>query len=465
MADWKLKQNMLKAMCLLLALCGVLTLHIIYISVFKADELAENPLNQRTSAMQKEVLRGRIMTADGKVLAENLPEGGRNYPWGEAAASVTGYNGENIGGAGLEAHRNMELMGMSRDFSRLGPVAQLLQADKGNDLVTTIDSRAQEAAYEALSGSRGAAVVLDAQTGAILAMVSTPAYDPNFVESDWQHLRDREDSPLLNRAVQGLYPPGSTIKPLVAAAALGENVTDEKEVFDCSGRLELADGSSIGEYQGEVHGQIDLKEALAESCNVTFGALGLRLGGRKLGKYFENFGFQQEIGGEILMAGSHLPEFDSLGQGDLAQTAIGQSSLLVTPMHMALMASAFANDGNIMKPYLVQKVVSSKGIVMENTRPEKWCSALEPSLAAIIDNYMEQVVQGGTGTAAAVRGIRVTGKTGTAENASGEDHAWFIGSAQLPSRKIAFAIIVENGGSGGRAAAPIARQIVESMSE
>ena len=465
MADWKLKQNMLKAMCLLLALCGVLTLHIIYISVFKADELAENPLNQRTSAMQKEVLRGRIMTADGKVLAENLPEGGRNYPWGEAAASVTGYNGENIGGAGLEAHRNMELMGMSRDFSRLGPVAQLLQADKGNDLETTIDSHAQEAAYEALSGTRGAAVVLDVKTGAILAMVSTPAYDPNFVESDWQHLRDREDSPLLNRAVQGLYPPGSTVKPLVAAAALGEKVTDEKEVFNCSGRLELLGGSYIGEYQGEVHGQVDLKEALAESCNVTFGALGLRLGGRKLGKYFENFGFQQEIGGEILMAGSHLPEFDSLGQGDLAQTAIGQSSLLVTPMHMALMASAFANDGNIMKPYLVQKVVSSKGIVMENTRPEKWCSALEPSLAAIIDNYMAQVVQRGTGTAAAVKGIKVTGKTGTAENASGEDHAWFIGSAQLPNRKIAFAIIVENGGSGGRAAAPIARQIVESMSE
>ena len=465
MADWKLKQNMLKAMCLLLALCGVLTLHIIYISVFKADELAENPLNQRTSAMQKEVLRGRIMTADGKVLAENLPEGGRNYPWGEAAASVTGYNGENIGGAGLEAHRNMELMGMSRDFSRLGPVAQLLQADKGNDLETTIDSHAQEAAYEALSGTRGAAVVLDVKTGAILAMVSTPAYDPNFVESDWQHLRDREDSPLLNRAVQGLYPPGSTVKPLVAAAALGEKVTDEKEVFNCSGRLELSGGSYIGEYQGEVHGQVDLKEALAESCNVTFGALGLRLGGRKLGKYFENFGFQQEIGGEILMAGSHLPEFDSLGQGDLAQTAIGQSSLLVTPMHMALMASAFANDGNIMKPYLVQKVVSSKGIVMENTRPEKWCSALEPSLAAIIDNYMAQVVQRGTGTAAAVRGIKVTGKTGTAENASGEDHAWFIGSAQLPNRKIAFAIIVENGGSGGRAAAPIARQIVESMIE
>lgn len=465
MADWKLKQNMLRAMGLLLVLCAVLVLHIVYISVFQADELAGNPLNQRTAAVQREVLRGRILTSDGKVLAENLPEGGRSYPWGEAAAAITGYNGENIGGAGLEAHRNMELMGRSRDFSRLGPVAQLLQADKGNDLETTIDSRAQDAAYEALSGSRGAAVVLDAKTGAILALVSTPAYDPNLVEADWQLLRGREDSPLLNRAVQGLYPPGSTIKPLTAVAALGEKVTDEREIFNCSGSLKLADGSSIGEYQGEVHGQVNLEEALAESCNVAFGGLGLRLGGRKLGKYFEDFGFPQEIGGEILMTKAHLPDFALLGQGELAQTAIGQASLLVTPMHMALMASAFANGGIIMKPYLVQKVVSPQGMVMENTRPEKWRTAMEPSLAAVIDSYMEQVVQRGTGTAAAVRGLRVTGKTGTAENASGEDHAWFIGSARLPERTIAFAIIVENGGSGGRAAAPIARQIVESMNK
>lgn len=465
MADWKLKQNMLRAMGLLLVLCAVLVLHIVYISVFQADELAGNPLNQRTAAVQREVLRGRILTSDGKVLAENLPEGGRSYPWGEAAAAITGYNGENIGGAGLEAHRNMELMGRSRDFSRLGPVAQLLQADKGNDLETTIDSRAQDAAYEALSGSRGAAVVLDAKTGAILALVSTPAYDPNLVEADWQLLRGREDSPLLNRAVQGLYPPGSTIKPLTAVAALGEKVTDEREIFNCSGSLKLADGSSIGEYQGEVHGQVNLEEALAESCNVAFGGLGLRLGGRKLGKYFEVFGFPQEIGGEILMTKAHLPDFALLGQGELAQTAIGQASLLVTPMHMALMASAFANGGIIMKPYLVQKVVSPQGMVMENTRPEKWRTAMEPSLAAVIDSYMEQVVQRGTGTAAAVRGLRGTGKTGTAENASGEDHAWFIGSARLPERTIAFAIIVENGGSGGRAAAPIARQIVESMNK
>ena len=150
MADWKLKRNMLRAMALLLLLCGVLALNVIYISVFKAEEVAENPLNQRTAALQREIVRGKIVTADGQVLAETATDGVRTYPWGEAAASVTGYKGENIGGAGLEAHRNLELMGMSKDFSRLGPISQLLQADKGNDLVTTIDSRAQKAAYKAV---------------------------------------------------------------------------------------------------------------------------------------------------------------------------------------------------------------------------------------------------------------------------------------------------------------------------
>ncbi len=463
MPDWKLKKQILQAMSLLLVLCGVLGIYVIYLSTVKAEEAVENPLNHRMAAAQDDIIRGSIKTADGEILAETTPEGKRLYPWGEAAAVVTGYNGEKIGGAGLEAHRNIDLLGSSADLNRLGPLAQLFQSPRGNDIETTIDSRAQRAAYEALEGSRGAVVVLDARTGAILAMASTPTYDPNHIEEDWQGLKGAEESPLLNRTVQGMYPPGSTIKPLVAEAALGEGITDEKEIFDCQGALELQDGSSIREYHGEVHGRVNLEQAMAESCNVTFGSLGLRLGGKKLHKAFEAFGFNQELGGEIVMAKSHLPDFEKLGQGDLAQSAIGQASLLVTPLHMALMASGFANSGDIMKPYLVQKVISPKGIVLESARPAKWRSAMDPSLAAVIDAYMEQVVKSGTGTAASVKGVRVTGKTGTAENSSGQDHAWFIGSAQLPKRKIAFAIIVENGGSGGRTAAPIARQIIQSM--
>ena len=163
------------------------------------------------------------------------------------------------------------------------------------------------------------------------------------------------------------------------------------------------------------------------------------------------------------MTKSHFPEFGKLSAGDQAQTAIGQSALLVTPMHMALLADAFAHGGTIMKPYLVQEIVTPGGTVLQETRPSVWLKATTPQMAATIDSYMEDVVTKGTGTAAKVSGVRVTGKTGTAENAAGRDHAWFIGSAELPARKIVFAVLVENAGGGGTEAAPIARQIIQSL--
>lgn len=465
MPDVKMRKQVLQAASFLFILCAVLGLYIVYLSAWEARELAGHPLNQRNAATVADIRRGSILTADGKVLAVSEADGRRSYPLGEEAAAVTGYNSERLGGAGLEAHRNQELLGLTADMAQLGPLTQLLQSGQGNDLVTTIDSRAQMTAYEALSetGHKGAVVVLDARTGAVLAMVSLPACDPNTLEDDWENLQEDKDSPLLNRAVQGLYPPGSTIKPLTAAAALQNNAVDARESFDCTGHLDLGGGEDIHDYHGEVHGVLNLRQALAESCNVFFGTLGLRLGGAKLGKVFSDFGFDQEIGGEIIMTSSHLPEFKEIGQGDLAQTAIGQASLLVTPMHMALLASAFANQGEIMQPYLVQQIVRPGGSVVEEAEAKSWRKALSPSLAGEINDYLATVVESGTGTAAAVREVKVTGKTGTAENSSGEDHAWFIGTAELPYRTLAFAIIVENGGSGGGVAAPIARSIIEAL--
>ena len=227
--------------------------------------------------------------------------------------------------------------------------------------------------------------------------------------------------------------------------------------------LDVGGGHTIRESHGEVHGRVDLRQAVTESCNVTFGTLGMRMGDEKLKKAFSRFGFDREIGDEILMTKSHFPDFGTLSKGDQAQTAIGQSALLVTPMHMALLADAFANGGKIMKPYLVQDVITPGGTVVYKAQPSRWLTATTPEMAALIDSYMEDVVTKGTGTAARVQGVRVTGKTGTAENPAGKDHAWFIGSAELPERKIVFAIIVENGGGGGIEAAPIAKQMIESL--
>ena len=463
MADWKIKRQILQAASFLLVLTGLLTAYIIYLSTWEADSLANNSLNMRGAAARADIRRGAILDAKGRVLAQNRADGSRSYPMGESMAAVTGYNGEKIGSAGVEGHANRELLGLSDDLSHLGPASQLFQSEQGNDVKLTIESDAQQAAYDGLDGRKGAVVVLDAETGAVLAMVSSPSYDPNDIEANWQALSKQADGALLNRAVQGMYPPGSTIKPMIADAALTEGVTNEQEIFECSGTLDVGAGETIRESHGEVHGKVNLRKALTESCNVTFGTLGMRLGDEKLKKSFERFGFDKELGGEVLMEGSHLPAFGKLGNGDLAQTGIGQSSLLVTPMHMALMAAAFANGGVVMKPYLVQQVITPGGTVIQDTRPTKWLTATTPTMAAKIDSFMEDVVTKGTGRAAQVSGVRVTGKTGTAENAAGEDHAWFIGSAELRNRRIVFAIIVENGGSGGTQAAPIARKVILSL--
>lgn len=463
MADWRMKRQILRTASFLLMLVGLLTVYIVYLSAWEADDLAANPLNMRSAAARADIRRGSILDARGRVLAQTRQDGSRSYPMGAAMAAVTGYNGEKIGSAGVEGHANRELLGLSENLSRIGPISQLFQSDQGNDVKLTIEADAQQAAYDGLDGRRGAVVVLDAATGAVLAMVSSPSYDPNDIESSWKSLSKQADGALLNRAVQGLYPPGSTIKPMIADAALTNAATNEREIFDCTGSLDVGGGQTIRESHGEVHGSVDLRRALTESCNVTFGTLGMRLGDEKLKKAFERFGFDREIGGDIVMTRSHLPSFGTLGSGDQAQTAIGQSSLLVTPMHMALLAAAYANGGIIMKPYLVQQVITPGGTVIHETVPQKWLTATTPEMAARLDSYMEDVVTKGTGKAAQVSGIRVTGKTGTAENTAGKDHAWFIGSAELRNRRIVFAVIVENGGGGGTQAAPIARKVILSL--
>lgn len=239
MTDWKLKRQILKAASFLLVLTAALSAYVVWLMSWDADALAGNPLNMRRSAAEADILRGSIYDAQGRALAQNRPDGSRSYPMGKPFAPVTGYVGEEIGSAGIEAHANRDLLGITEDMSRLGPAGQLFQSERGDDVYTTIESDAQQAAYDGLAGRRGAVVVMDADTGAVLALVSSPSYDPNNIEANWKSLSKEEGGPLLNRAVQGLYPPGSTIKPLIADTALREGVTDTKETFACTGVLDV----------------------------------------------------------------------------------------------------------------------------------------------------------------------------------------------------------------------------------
>lgn len=239
-----------------------------------------------------------------------------------------------------------------------------------------------------------------------------------------------------------------------------EKITDINKVFKCDGKLKIGPDYVLNEASLRAHGRVNLEEALAVSCNVTFGSLALELGRTRMANLFERYGFTRSIGEEWQESPVRLPVFSRLGDGDLAQTGIGQGSLLVTPLRMALIAAAFANNGKIMKPYVVEKIVAADGTVINEFKPSEWLTPVEPNLAKVVGQMMVTVVAEGTGSAARIGGIKVAGKTGTAENPHGAPHAWFIGYAPADNPEIAVAVLVENGGAGGEVAAPIARQII-----
>ena len=466
MAEPRIRRHIAVVAAVLLALVGVQLLYLAKLSVWDGAALAEHPLNARAALAENDVRRGRILDRAGQIVAESDDAGRRSYPYGAVLAPVTGYRTERYGAAGIERAEGRALAGVTADMDRMGPLHTLLRADAGYDVRLTVDAALSETAWHALGAHRGAVVVLDAATGAVLTMVSAPSVDPAAVEGSWDALAARADSPLLNRALQGLYPPGSTFKPLVADAALTAGVTSEDEVFTCTGELAIGTDYVLHESHGEAHGKLHLADALRESCNVTFATLALRLGANGLTKAFSRFGIGEELTtDELSMAAAHVPALAQLGDGDIAQIGIGQGQLLVTPLQMALVADAFANGGQIPLPYLVDAVLAPDGTVLYEGRPAVWKTATTAARAAVVDGYMADVVAAGTGTAAEVGGVRVTGKTGTAENATGTDHAWFIGSAGRGGRKIVIAVLVEEGGFGGRAAAGIARQIIRAYFE
>ena len=309
MSDWKLRRQIVQVGAFLLVMVAVLSLYISYLVIWEGKELAENPLNMRAAAAKADIRRGTIFDAHGRILAQTQNDGSRTYPLGQVMAHLTGYNGENIGSAGLEGHANRELLGLTADMSRLGPVAQLLQTDRGNDIKTTIEADAQQAAYDGLAGRKGAVVVLDADTGAVLAMVSSPAYDPNNVEANWKELSQSADGALLNRTVQGLYPPGSTFKIITALAYYRQYGTFDGFQYECTGSYEHA-GFTIHCANGNVHGTESIADAMANSCNCAFASMAVeKIDKNILRKTAEDFGFNQTMETDLPFMEKGLKKF------------------------------------------------------------------------------------------------------------------------------------------------------------
>ncbi len=377
----------------------------------------------------------------------------RVYPVPSLCHTV-GYTDPRFGASGLEAAYDRVLAGRDPRSVWAAWLTELRGGrGRGADLVTTLDLRIQAAAAQALGGRAGAVVVLDAATGDILALVSRPGFQDPPTERSWERDIARTDGPFVNRGLQGLYPPGSAFKIVTAAAALRSGLGGF--AFACRGQTTVG-GRRIKDAGAAGHGRVGLARALAVSCNVYFTRLGERLGGRVLIAQARAFGLGSAPPCDLGTAAGTLP--DPRDAAELAETAMGQGRLLVSPLQMALVAAAVVNRGVIVRPRLVQAIRYPSGD--EEIRPRVWRRPLAAGTAEALRRALEQAVREGTGwRAIAGRGYAVGGKTGTAQAPGGRPHAWFVGFARRPGRRLAIAVVVEHAGSGGAVAAPIAAAV------
>lgn len=443
-----------------LSLIGYLT----YFELFEKEKIITNSYNQRQWEREDNTLRGEILDRNGKVLAQSKLNGDkpeRIYPYGRLYSQVIGYNSRSYGKTLLEAKFNKQLLNIN-EFTPVLDIKDKVTGEKkvGNNLYLTIDHSLQVRANKLLNGKNGAIVAMDPKTGAILAMVSKPDFDPNnkALQANWTELVEAENDPLLPRATRGLYAPGSIFKTAITLAAIKNGLGDE--TFEDDGTI-IIGGKKIANFGGKAYGSIGIKDALAVSSNVAFSQLGVKLGEDKLKEMAKNIGMNRDIPFDISLESSRFP-YSSMDSTDMAAVGIGQGKILVTPLYMAMLVSSIADGGVMMEPFLVNDVVSPKGRVLWSRTPTPLRRVAEAQTAAQVKEMMEAVVEKGTGKNARIRGVAVAGKTGTAENEkNGKEHAWFIGFAPADDPQIAVAVILEYSGStGGKTAAPMAREII-----
>ena len=454
----------------------------------QAKSLGAMSTNKRTLLDNYSRERGSIIVG-GQAVAKSVPVEDqyrflRTYPQGELYAQLTGFYSYSVGAPyGLE-HASDDLLSGDADTLFVRRMTDLITGRKtsGATVELTIDPKAQQAADEALGDNAGAVVALDPKTGAILAMVSHPTYDPNALSSHdltkagkaWQKLSTDKGKAYLNRAISGVYPPGSTFKVVTAAAALEDGiVTDESSSVPGPAKLDLPlTRTNLPNETGQPCGPNDettLIHALEISCNTAFGSLGLELGGEKLRAQAAKFGFGDSLQVPMRVATSSVPA--DLNAPQAAQAAIGQYDVRTTPLQMAMVAAGIANGGRVMTPYLIQSVRSANLDIIESTPdPVELSQAVSEQTARTLTKMMVSVVDNGSGARAQIDGVEVAGKTGTAQHDPDKPpHAWFISFAPATDPRVAVAVVVEDGGvtgsevGGGRVAAPIARQVMEAV--
>lgn len=434
----------------------------------KSEDVIGNSYNARLDRFSDRIIRGSILSREGAVLAETKVEADgtekRVYPYDYLFVHSVGYSAQN-GKTGIESLSNFYLL--SSHVNLIEKTLNELKGEKnlGDNVVTTLDLDLQKAASEAMGSYRGAVIAMEPDTGKILAMVSQPNFNANLVDEKWQELisPDNNKAQLLNRATQGLYPPGSTFKILTVLEYIRENPQDYQNFhYDCNGLYEEGE-YKIQCYHGEAHGSQNLAQAFANSCNGAFAKMGLIIDPGKFKLMSEQFLFNLPLPISLPYSKSYFNMGNGADTWERLQTSIGQGTTQMTPMHNLLITAAIANGGTLMKPYLVERVENVGGQVVKRFQPVSYGPLMTAEEAKLLGDFMKNVVDEGTASALRNAPYTAAGKTGSAEFETGkETHSWFVGYAPAENPKIAVCVLTEESGSGGKIAAPIARKVFDT---
>lgn len=436
--------------------------YLVYFNIVESKDVINSPYNVRQDLLADRVVRGKILSGSGEVLAQTVTaEDGtetREYPYGEQFAHVVGYSVK--GKSGIESIENFNMLTSNAFF--LERLANEFKGEKniGDNIVTTLDTEVQQAAYEGLGNNKGAAVVMEASTGKILAMVSKPTFNPNSVAANWDSLNSDSTSPLYNRATMGQYAPGSTFKIVTALEYLRENGSVSDFLHNCSSEITV-DGTTIHCYNNKTHGEENLQDAFANSCNTAFSTIGLELNYADWKETASDLLFGKELPCDLSYSSGKFQLEKDADTAEVMMTAIGQGDTMVSPYHMAIITSAIANGGTAMRPYLVDQITNYSGATVKKNMPEKYGDLMTSEEAAQLTKYMEAVIEYGTGTTLNGQGYSVAGKTGTAEISMDKSqyNSWFVGFSNVENPDIVVSVVVENAETSGVTGISVAKKI------
>ena len=439
--------------------------YFVYFQTVVSSNVITSPYNKRQDTFADRVIRGEIRSSDGQVLAYTnvAPDGTetRVYPQDDLFSHAVGYASH--GKTGIELLANYQLLSSHAYFLERFVNEVQEQKNIGDNVITTLNYHLQKTAYDALGDYRGTVIALEPSTGKVLAMVSKPDYNLNEIDANWKLISNSSDSVLLNRATQGLYPPGSIFKIVTLLEYAREGNDLENWTYECDGTYE-EDGVTINCYHGKSHGTVDLKTAFAKSCNGAFAKMGMEIDNIEFMHTCNKLLFNTDLPLDIPFKQSTVILDEDSQTGTVMQTAIGQATTEVTPMHMAMIAAAIANGGNLMEPYFIESIENYTREQVKKYMPSSYGKLLEAEEAAFLTEYMEETVLAGTASKLKDAPYTAAGKTGTAEYTkdNSKSHAWFVGFSNVESPDLVVCVVVEGAGAGSDYAVPIAKKMFDA---